>query len=380
MDLETIRRISLARHLYALGADNLRSRNDLHLFAAVNLLQDAVEAFLVAIADHVKAPVDQNTKFDKYFSLIDERIAPKELPFRNKLLRLNRIRVDSKHHGIQPARDECDRVAVSVREFFDEASTSVLGVEFATVSTIDLLEDGEIKELLIDAKEAMERGDTPECLISCRKVIYLAFEQHYDIASFGEEPGQNALIGLLGPYSKAPYHARNKQFIDESVTNATDFIVLDHTALDQELLIQGVDNTAFWNIWRLTPDVYRRKDKEWVVKQDFDKLAADTADYVFPATIDIAFAVQAHKRSVQVPKWGKHRLTLKREGVSVYQKADVTSPVLETIEGGELTFNTNFSVPGLKGDGVYWHISAFGRGRFTMGYVHDDDVESASSV
>ena len=138
MNLETIRRISLARHLFELGNSSLRSSNDLHLFAAVNLLQDAVEAFLLAVSDQVGASIDQNTKFDKYFVLINERIAPKELPFRTKLLRLNRIRVASKHHGIQPARDECDRVAISVREFFDEVSSSLLGAPFATVSAIDL--------------------------------------------------------------------------------------------------------------------------------------------------------------------------------------------------------------------------------------------------
>jgi hypothetical protein len=145
MDLETIRRISLARYLFQLGTSALRSSNDLHLFGAVNLMQDAVEAFLIAVGDVVSAEIDQNTKFDKYFVAINDRIKPRELPFKNKLLRLNRMRVDAKHHGIQPARDECDRVAVSVREFFDEVSSSVLSVNFATVSAIDLLDEGEIK-------------------------------------------------------------------------------------------------------------------------------------------------------------------------------------------------------------------------------------------
>ena len=59
MDLETIRRLNLARHLYELGIGSLRTTNDTHLFSAVNLLQDAVEAFLLAIAEHVHAVVDQ---------------------------------------------------------------------------------------------------------------------------------------------------------------------------------------------------------------------------------------------------------------------------------------------------------------------------------
>ena len=145
MDMETIRQISLARHLYELGINSLRSSNDLHLFAAANLLQDAVEAYLLAIARHVDAAIDTKTSFDKYFVAINERIKPNELPFKLKLTRLNLIRVNSKHHGIQPARDECDRLAGIVREFFDGVSSSILGVVFATVSAIDLLDEGETK-------------------------------------------------------------------------------------------------------------------------------------------------------------------------------------------------------------------------------------------
>jgi hypothetical protein len=126
MDIETIHRLTLARHLYDLGSASSRSANDIHLFSAVNLFQDAVESFLVAVADHVGAALDQHTHFDQYFVRINTKIAPKELPFKNKLLRLNNIRVSSKHHGIQPARDECNRLVLTVREFFDEVSNSVL--------------------------------------------------------------------------------------------------------------------------------------------------------------------------------------------------------------------------------------------------------------
>ncbi len=180
MDIETVRQVSLARHLNDLAVSSHRSRNDLHLFAAVNLLQDAVEAFLLAIAGFVSAAIDQNTKFDKYFVLIDERIKPKELPFKLKLLRLNRIRVDSKHYGIQPARDECDRLAISVREFFEEVSSSLLGINFSTVSGIDLLDDGDTKSVLLEAKTALEAGDHAACAIACRKGLYLELEWSYN--------------------------------------------------------------------------------------------------------------------------------------------------------------------------------------------------------
>lgn len=375
MDLETIRRISLSRHLYQLGKSSLESPNDMHLFAAVNLLQDAVEAFLIAVADYVKAETDQNTKFDKYFVLINEKIAPKELPFKNKLLRLNRIRVDSKHYGIQPARDECDRVVVSVREFFDEVSDSVLGVSFSTVSAIDLLDTGEIKYLLLEAKTAHESGDHETCVVACRKVLYVAVENRYDISEFKNSKPSG---GLLAAFSRAPHFARDPQYIEENVKDPTDYIVRDHSRIDQDLLKDGVDTTAFWNVWRLTPEVYRSSEKQWFVKHEFCKLDAATlaanAEYVFSTTVDIALEMQASRKAVRWKQNGRYFLTLARENVPIYEKADVSSKVTATTPAGMTKIDTDYRVDGLQGDGPYWHVHEMAKDAWLWGYVHNDDV------
>jgi hypothetical protein len=377
MDLETVRRISLARHLFELGNTALRSNNDLHLFAAVNLLQDAVEAFLIAIADHVGAKIDQHTTFDKYFVSINDRIKPKELPFKPKLLRLNLIRVAAKHHGIQPARDECDRVAISVREFFEEVSTSLLGVPFSTVSAVDLLDDGERKQLLLEAKTAREANDLMGCTIGCRKAIYLAVERHYNVETFKDgEPK-----GILGAFSSAPFYARNKDYIEKYVCDPTDFIVLDRSKVDQDLLTQGVDTTAFWNIWRLTPEVYRTSDKEWVVKYDLDKLnqdfLVDKADYVYSATVDVLLAMQTANNALKFKERGSYQIGLARENVPVYRKADTKSEILGTTPPGMTSIATDYHVMGLEGDGPYWYVHHTEHKPWLRGYIHNDDLKAA---
>ena len=346
----------------------------MHLFAAVNLLQDAVEAFLIAVSDYVQAEIDQNTKFDKYFVLINDKIFPKELPFKSKLLRLNRIRVDSKHYGIQPARDECDRVVVSVREFFDEVSSSVLGVNFSTVSAIDLLAAGEIKDLLLEAKTAHEAGDHETCVVACRKVLYVAVEHRYDVSQFREAKP----LGLLARINRAPYFARDPQYIQENVKDPTDYIVRDHSRIDQDLLKDGVDTTAFWNVWRLTPEVYRSEDKQWVIKHDFGKLdaatLADNAEYVFSTTVDMALAIDASRKAVRWKQHGRYYVKLAREGVPIYEKADVGSKVAATTPAGMTQINTDYRVSGLMGDGPYWHVNEMAKDAWLLGYIYNDDV------
>jgi hypothetical protein len=341
----------------------------------VNLLQDAVEAFLVAVADSVSASLEERTFFDKYFVLINEKIKPKELPFKNRLLRLNRIRVDSKHHGIQPERDEIQRLAISVREFFEEVSSSILDANFATISAIDLLEEGETKEILLMAKSALERGDHSECSISCRKAIYLELEKEYDIFDFKEgdkKPGQ-----ALGPYSRAPFYAQRKEYIEKRVMDPTDYIVYDHSDLDQELLKNGVDNTTFWNIWRLTPEIYRTKEKQWVVKYDLAKLDTDflgnNIEYIFNATLDVVLAIHIKRGAFKYSSDIRHYIELKQEEVPVYEKADMTSKVAFTTPKNLTKLDCSYYITGLQGDGPYWYV--LNLEPLLYGFIHNDNVK-----
>src|SRR5450631_3070522 len=100
MKKSIINKLLLTRRLYELGKDNLASSNDLSQSIGVNLLQDAIEVFLLAVSEHTNANISNSTKFEQYIDLINEKIRPKELPFRTRLSALNKLRVNSKHYGL----------------------------------------------------------------------------------------------------------------------------------------------------------------------------------------------------------------------------------------------------------------------------------------
>lgn len=377
MDIEVIRRICLARYLYELASASLRSSNDMHLFAGVNLLQDAVEAFLLAVAEQVAAAIDPNTRFDKYFTEIDAKIAPKTLPFRLKLIRLNRIRVDSKHHGIQPARDECERLMVSVREFFDEVTNSIWSASFSTISTLDLLPDGEVKAVLLEAKSALEANDNRTVAINCRKVLYLEVERKYSVYQFRRGAPRGTLASLFN-FSLAPFYAQNEEYIEKHVRDPTDYIVLDHSRVDQDLLSAGIAPHDFWNIWRLTPETFREDDGTWIHREDYDKLdldlLVDRAEYIFATTVDLALTFHSNRQQIRGQGYAPSKLTLSREQVPVYAKADRGSDVEGQTPNGVTEVNTDYCVPGLKSDGHYWHVRIPSETQYVVGYVHESDV------
>ena len=76
-----LKNLLLARRFALLSSEHTKSANETSLTIGVTLLQDAVEAFLLAVAEHVKADVSEKTYFDQYFQNINKRIYPQELPF-----------------------------------------------------------------------------------------------------------------------------------------------------------------------------------------------------------------------------------------------------------------------------------------------------------
>jgi hypothetical protein len=210
MNQSTLHKLLLARRLYELARENTSAANDISLSIGINLLQDAVELFLLAVSEHVNAGVQSGTNFDKYMDLINAKILPKELPFRPRLVALNKLRVNSKHYGLAPARSEVEGLQVTVREFFEEVASSILGLAFATVSLIDLVRDGEVKELLREAESAFSDGNFEGCLVGCRKAIFVRFESQFDIAPFADD-GKIGARGLSPLGSRAPFYAQNKE-------------------------------------------------------------------------------------------------------------------------------------------------------------------------
>ena len=106
------------------------------------------------------------------------------------------------------------------------------------------------------AEEAFSAGDFETCLVNCRKAIFVRIESNYDISPFGNDAEPKGLgLWLFG--NKAPFFARSKDYINKSVKDATDYIVLDHKEVEMDLMKSGMDSVSFWNILRLTPQVFR---------------------------------------------------------------------------------------------------------------------------
>src|SRR5262249_24003276 len=219
-----------------------------------------------------------------------------------------------------------------------------------------------------------------DCMIECRKAFYLAFEQDYDIKKDLENR-----IGLLFG-SRAPYYARNKEYADKNVKTPFDYIVLDYAGIDAELMKEGMDNTTFWNVWRLTPQVYRHVEgDEWLIKHELQKRESDgiqdRAAYVLSSVVSLLLARQSNRRMMRSNPPNSYDLRLKKKGVIVYQKADKNGVVASAVPDDLEVVHVDYATVGLNDEETYWSVFCFRKptdeGPFFLlsGFVLQSDLD-----
>ena len=355
----------MSRYMYECSKDQLKHQNDAALFTSINLLQDAVELFFLSIAEKFNIPLSKKTEFTQYIQKIDEFASPYKIPVQYKLIQLNKIRVASKHDGIKPDVAVLQELLIVVKEIFIDVTKNLLKADFFTINLLDSLGNDEKKFLLEKAQQAIIDKDWSNCLTICRKVFFIEFEEKYSIERYLKYSDIAPYNLIRSLNSSAPEHARSKDYIDQNVKEPYDYIVLDHAKIDTEILKDGIDPVIFWNIWRLTPQVYRYEDKTWAEKNDLEKLnpldpegAQERACYVFQNLANIIL-LRHRRRKNQKGIWREtgYTVNLKSMNTPVYAKADENSKIVDYIPKNTSQVVVDYSTVGLNKEGCYWFIS-----------------------
>lgn len=367
-----IRKIQMVKLLYDLGVDCFKvEKNQEKIGAGIILLQDSVELFLIAICEHLNINFNKNyVKFREYLEKIEEKVK-KEIPLKDQILRLNKLRVDIKHHGMLPSIENCKDFWITVKNFFQELSKLSLDVDFFSITLVDLLEEGEQKELLKQAERYLKSGKYKECQINCRKALYFAFEKPFDIR---KPKGLGEVLFLDVP----SYIKNRKQFIQERVCDPTDYILIDFDRLEKELLVTGIMPTDFWNVYRLTPQMYYyEENKEWVIKETFNDeiYNEENAEYCFRKTVEILLLKQRHMEQLRYVKRGKIVFVkLKPKKVKVFEKASIRSKIEIELEG-PLDIFCYAKVRGLDDKKLYYNVIHYMGEKVIFGYICEDDID-----
>jgi len=381
MDEPSIRQILLARYYLELAAEELRSTTQPARFAAINLFHEALETTLITCAEHLNAKVTQNSSIEQYLDKINQKLADNELPFRRRILQFNKARVIAKHHLTLPDTDLVTSIGTVLPEFVREAVRLVFGSELEQISLVDLIEDKKVAEYVRDAQDQLQAKDHYSCLASVRKSFFRQFEKQYDIRKFAER-GESEIRGVLSPFSfcRAPFHTKNPEYIENNVKCSSDYIVFDHSALNAELLQDGIDVQTFWNIWRLSPNVYEVEEDEWAIDHDFkpaeDPQIEESCVYVLDNLISITLKRESRRKRTR-SKRPAYIYIQTKPNVPFYKMASKDSEITGYLPDGIRRVNVERAVPSLDGKGDYYQASYLAKGGpWLDGYIRAEDVEA----
>lgn len=160
--------VLLCRGLYGEAEAYASKDGDMYVGMAVSIAQDAVELFLRAVMkDRPVAGKRIPDDFIQCMDYIDGAAAQdfsQHVPFRAKLIDLNKARVNFKHYGLIPNRADARRLLGYVADFFEAASERFFCIRFSDISATDLVTSQQVRERLKCAEQALRNDELDQCV------------------------------------------------------------------------------------------------------------------------------------------------------------------------------------------------------------------------
>lgn len=172
MDHTIGHQLLLAKEFYERACADLRARGPFSAGLSASGLQDAIEMCLLAVAHELNVAGEKRF-FKELWGDIESAAASrgKHLSRRGQMAAVNEMRVRFKHHGELPDREQVERFRSDTQAFLEETVADFFDIEFATLSEIDLLGEGPIRDSLRAAQAAIDANDVTAGLERCADAL-----------------------------------------------------------------------------------------------------------------------------------------------------------------------------------------------------------------
>jgi len=158
LEPETVRKLGLIRLLLGQAQEEADQAPPFST-VSINRLHDVVEMFLslAAVQHNVAIPRD----FAGYWQALESPLG-RPLAYRAQMQRLNRIRVDLKHYGIEPALAEISASRAAVSGLLEDETPGLFGISLADISLSVFVSSGTARVLLDEAQAQWAAGNPTE--------------------------------------------------------------------------------------------------------------------------------------------------------------------------------------------------------------------------
>jgi hypothetical protein len=293
IDPLTSQRLAFIRFLYQQGLSQADQPEPLSATAVLSF-HDAVESFLRLAGEHLTVSLPTSLNFAEYWTKLQPHLPGQaDLPSKNPMDRMNKLRVALKHYGTFPGRSAIDQTCGDVTTFFVDATRLVFDIDFATVDLIDMIARDETAQALRDAQTHAEVGN----YVMAMAGLVIAFDDLVDHYARREHRGYGDPFGF-GPTLRITNNSRPRPAIRtpsdlgghlEAVTT-----VAAHLQRAMRLIALGIDYRRYVDFDILTPSVNQTIDgKIHVVASRAQEESANQENYETCKRFVIESALQA---------------------------------------------------------------------------------------
>jgi hypothetical protein len=267
MDTTVVKRLAFIKCLFELGLAQSQLPEPASS-TSVLMFHDAIELFNHLACEYhdidTAGKGSKQIEFMGYWDLISSKLG-KPLPQKESMKRLNRSRVDLKHHGIFPSKLDIESFRGTTNFFFSESTPLVFRVEFTEISLIDFVAEERAQQNLHDAVQLLGKGDLDSALKSVADAFHHLIEDYETRkrSEFGRSPFsfgpsfiiQNSLLPTFG-YSHQERTDADKQFhrnLEKFVQAAAESLNKMHNAIF--VLALGIDYPKYTKYSLIAPIV-----------------------------------------------------------------------------------------------------------------------------
>ena len=242
-------RLALPQYLFREGERSLSRPGPYSGGSATSLFQDAIEALLGILVEHRGIRVGGADPFPSLLNKTGE-VYQGVLDHRAPLNRLNKARAAFKHHGIRISKEDAASFCANARDFLSEICGEALGVDFWSVSLVEVVEHQRTQNWLRNAERSVRAGDyaaATECAAKA-VAVYLRYRSR---ASGGAE-GDLHDVSIGGGPPTWPHRLDLAPGLGFEFEMGAFFEIIKAHLI---LMARGVDMAAFNRFQSLTPVV-----------------------------------------------------------------------------------------------------------------------------
>lgn len=283
-----IQRLALIKYMFNSALDQSNQPEPL-CGLSILTFHDCIELFLHLALEKLTNQTKDH-QFLQYWDLISRKLG-RSLTGREEMERLNKSRVNFKHHGILPSTLDVEGYRSSCMNFFNENTNPIFGIDFESISLINLVKYPDVQSMLQTAEKMMGEGNLQESMNAIGTAFQIMINSYMKrkTTNSGRSP-----FFFCEPMKFASGHSLSKP--DNDLKRFVDITRKSIDSMQEALKIisLGLDFRRYVKFDYLTPFVSQAASGKYVIDIDSrnSPITIEDCEFCINFVIDSALKLQ----------------------------------------------------------------------------------------